>query len=361
MIPYILDSFTEPDRIIVYRNLPDEKAETGEEKEIAIADSVSVEINSASREEIESLGISSETARKWVNYRKALGSFSSIEQIKKVYGISDSLFQEIEPHLTVKSDVNEKSSKKKEFASFSNNFAASAPEKQSKIIEREFSPFDPNSTSVDSLQLLGLSEKVARTLINYRKSGAVIKDVDDLSSVYGVEEEWVDQIAEYARFPEPESPQKTTERINSFQREIEVDINLADASEFMELYGIGEVLSERILKYRQSLGGFHSIDQLSDVYGIADSTFQEFRENLSMSEIPLNRIRINTTNLSLLKLHPYVSYKQAKVILAYRQHHGYFQEPDDLKRVIILSDEWIEKMEPYIDFSIPADGVAGNE
>lgn len=54
-----------------------------------------------------------------------------------------------------------------------------------------------------------------------------------------------------------------------------IELNRADSSDLVSLYGIGPILSKRIVKYRKSLGGkFHSVEQLKNVYGLSEETFQ---------------------------------------------------------------------------------------
>jgi competence protein ComEA len=52
-----------------------------------------------------------------------------------------------------------------------------------------------------------------------------------------------------------------------------VEINTADSLSIVYLKGIGPGFTKRIMKYRAMLGGFHSINQLKEVYGMTDSTF----------------------------------------------------------------------------------------
>jgi competence ComEA-like helix-hairpin-helix protein len=60
-----------------------------------------------------------------------------------------------------------------------------------------------------------------------------------------------------------------------------INLNRADSAELVKLYGIGPVLSKRIIKYRNSLGGkFQSVDQLKNVYGLSEETFNSIKPYL---------------------------------------------------------------------------------
>jgi competence protein ComEA len=68
----------------------------------------------------------------------------------------------------------------------------------------------------------------------------------------------------------PEHATKTTRNHNLPK---EIDINTATAEEWKALPGIGEVLANRIIKFRERIGGFVSMEQLHKTYGISDSVF----------------------------------------------------------------------------------------
>lgn len=55
---------------------------------------------------------------------------------------------------------------------------------------------------------------------------------------------------------------------------VRVELNSADTTELKRLRGIGSVLSVRIVKYRNKLGGFSSVEDLKNVYGLSDETYQ---------------------------------------------------------------------------------------
>lgn len=129
------------------------------------------------------------------------------------------------------------------------------------------------------------------------------------------------------------------------------DINTADTIILRQVRGIGSVLSKRIIKYRNQLGGFTSKRQLNEVYGLKDSVLIALD---SLAIIDTNYlpdlININNLDETELKRHPYINYKMAKAITTYRFQHGNFNSIDDLKRVILLDSLDIKKLIPYLEF-----------
>lgn len=129
------------------------------------------------------------------------------------------------------------------------------------------------------------------------------------------------------------------------------DINSADTLELIKVYGIGTKLAERIIKFRNKLGGFITKSQLKHVFGIDSNTFIELNNKTFITPyFQPKKILINQINFDELKLHPYIGYKFAKVILAYRNTHGKFIDASDLSKIKILTNEEVEKIIPYIDF-----------
>ena len=69
-----------------------------------------------------------------------------------------------------------------------------------------------------------------------------------------------------------EEPQATSEPAVIFP----IDINRADMEELIALPGIGEVLAQRILLYREENGEFSAVEELLNVKGIGKKRFEEF-------------------------------------------------------------------------------------
>ena len=137
---------------------------------------------------------------------------------------------------------------------------------------------------------------------------------------------------------------------NSFSTDYipkEVDINTADTTVFMALPGIGSKLAARIVKYREALHGFYSVEQVSETYGLADSTFKKIRKWLVVKDTIIQKININKAPIEELKM-PYINSNLANAIYQYRQQHGNYQSLQDLKNIVLVSDSLFHKLCPYL-------------
>jgi len=132
-----------------------------------------------------------------------------------------------------------------------------------------------------------------------------------------------------------------------------LDLNTADSTSLEGLPGIGEKLSARIIKYRERLGGYISVDQLKEVYGLTDSNFLKFRNRLKIENgyKPI-KIQINKATYQELRRHPYISHLFAKSVLAYIKMHESINSIEELSKIGSLDEHQVKKIAPYIDFQL---------
>jgi competence ComEA-like helix-hairpin-helix protein len=121
--------------------------------------------------------------------------------------------------------------------------------------------------------------------------------------------------------------------------QLQIDINTASSVSFQKVNGIGEKISNRIIKFRNSLGGFYSVGQLSDVYGIDSAIFIK-NHHLFILDTPQNKIDVNQSGLKKMLKHPLLSLQQSEEIIKIRSVYG---KIDSLSlKNIFTSKEWSE-------------------
>lgn len=126
------------------------------------------------------------------------------------------------------------------------------------------------------------------------------------------------------------------------------DINTATATELQEVRGIGPAFSERIIKYRDLLGGFSDSTQLNEVYGLRPEVIAKLFKSFKIKS-SVNLIDLNTDSIQHLAKHPYISYDLAKVIINYRREHGDFKDAADLLKIKALDDTTFIRIKPYLE------------
>lgn len=223
--------------------------------------------------------------------------------------------------------------------------------------ERTLAPnmfyFDPNTASGEDWKKLGLKDRTIKMTQNYLSKGGRFKAPEDLKKIYGLHNDEYERLAPFIRisetnnFPKAENYTKS-EYSNKKPAYSSIDINLADTSAFISLPGIGSKLAARIVSFREKLGGFYSIDQIKETYGLPDSTFQKIKPWLQVNAGAIRKININTATTDELKNHPYIKWNLANVIVNYRNEHGLFKSVEALKNIHGIELIHLEKMMPYL-------------
>jgi competence ComEA-like helix-hairpin-helix protein len=210
-------------------------------------------------------------------------------------------------------------------------------------------PFDPNTLSLEGWKKLGLNERTIHTIENYRTKGGKFYKSEDLKKIWGLQEAFYERVKDYISIKARQ--EKSIERpVIYAKRDLkkwDVKINSADSSAFIELPGIGNKLALRILNFRDRLGGFYSVDQIGETYGLADSTFQKIKAFLHVDG-EVHKLNINTATKDELKIHPYIKWNLANTIVEYRNQHGAYKTLEDLKNISLIDEGTFEKIAHYL-------------
>lgn len=220
-------------------------------------------------------------------------------------------------------------------------------------------PFDPNKISADEWKALGLRDRTIKTIIKFRSKGGKFREPADLKKIYGLHEEEYQRLLPYVRLEEQKevnsnnignhTDQKAQPASDKkFLKTYSVEVNKADSTAFIELPGIGSKLANRIINFRTKLGGFYSIQQLGEVYGLPDSTFIRIKEFLTCDPALVNKININSADVEVLKSHPYIRGTIANAIIQFRKEHGDFTKLEDLKQIMLIDEGLYQKITPYL-------------
>jgi competence protein ComEA len=215
--------------------------------------------------------------------------------------------------------------------------------------------FDPNTLDEAGWQRLGIRDKTIATIKNYLSKGGKFRKAEDIDKIWGLNDEEVKRLMPYIKI---EDKKPTNSYVNTTYEKPAaepkkyvlalIDINTADTAAFIALPGIGSKLSQRIITFRDKLGGFYKIEQVAETFGLPDSTFQKIKPRLNLTNPSVKQININTVTVDELKSHPYLRYAIANAIVQYRGQHGNFSSLDDLKKVVPVTNEVFAKVYPYL-------------
>jgi competence ComEA-like helix-hairpin-helix protein len=227
--------------------------------------------------------------------------------------------------------------------------------------------FDPNTLDESGYVRLGFSEKQAKSIRSYFSKGGKVRKTSDFRKLYVVNDYMYERLSPYISLPEKvqSSPESTLASIKSEKKaeaidpeqhadiappKPAVDINSATAKELEALRGIGPIYAERIIKYRDILGGYSSLDQLGEVYGLKEhpEIIADLKPQMIVGERQIKKININTCEWIDLVRNPYIEKEVANSILAIRKTHGNFTEVSDIKRSHLINDVLFDSISPYL-------------
>ena len=283
--------------------------------------------NNLPEEKWKEMGLTDRQIKTIKNYEAKGGRFYSKNDLKKIYGISTEEFEVLEPYIRIARQFDEK------------------PEYKPEGVKLHPFPFDPNELNEEEWLSMGLRKKLVRTIIKYRDKGGKFYKSDDLKNIYGMHENEFDALKPFIHI------KKDTVKV--FEKKIiadglMLDLNSVDTLDLQQLKGIGPSYARRIVKYRERLGGFSSIDQLFEVYGMDSLRFYGIAKNIYVDTDSVHKININEASIKQLIKHPYIEFYLAKSIVKYRKEIGNYTHTEQLKNANLIYDELYRKIEPYI-------------
>lgn len=217
--------------------------------------------------------------------------------------------------------------------------------------------FDPNTISKTDWLKLGVKEKTVNTIQKLLSKGFQFRKPEDIKKVFGMSTQKADELIPYIQIQQNfvsnfknTNEQKTIVRLPYTKTIVKFDINNSDTSDWIQLNGIGSKLAKRIITFREKLGGFISINQVAETYGLPDTTFQKIKEYLLLNNTHIQKININQTTVDELKNHPYIKWNVANAIIQFKNQHGNYTSVNDLKKIRIITDSIFQKISPYLSY-----------
>lgn len=212
--------------------------------------------------------------------------------------------------------------------------------------------FDPNTINDQQWRDLGVNEKTIHTIQNYLSKGGHFNTPEDIKKIWGLSPTLSNQLIPWVQMLSVNKISNTIIRQSSQHvlRETQkiIDINIADSALFESLPGIGPALSRRIVLFRNKLGGFYTISQIAEVWGVQDTVFQKIKNRLDINKIDIKKMNINSASVEQLKSHPYIGYKIALFIENYRKQHGYFKSLDEIQQFPLIDEKTYNKILHYL-------------
>ena len=130
-------------------------------------------------------------------------------------------------------------------------------------------------------------------------------------------------------------------------------LNETDTAQWKKVPGIGSAYASRIVKYNKLLGGFTSIHQLREVYGVDDELFDNISLYVLEEDNIINKckkLEVNKLEFKEIVAHPYIDYEQTIAIVNLRRRIGNISSINELAMLDEFTPEDIKRISHYLQF-----------
>jgi len=272
---------------------------------------------------LDSLDIPESVKLNLLKFRSKGGKLYTNVDFRKIFGVTDQLFNQVSPFLLLENETNLRKS------------ASSAP---------KLFLFDPNRATDGEFLRLGFSDRQITIIRKYLDKGGVFRDKADFFKIRVISENQKKILSDWVVI---ESRQNESPREELIVNAPVIDLNSADSIELKQLPGIGTVLSKRIVKYRDLLGGFYSVNQLKEVYGLSEQTIRQIEQKVKLDKSKVRKLDLNFSDVNELSRHPYLKKDLARNIVRFRSRNGSFRDLTILRDSMILNIDEYNRIKPY--------------
>ena len=220
--------------------------------------------------------------------------------------------------------------------------------------------FNPNFITDYKGYKLGMSVKEIDRLLAFRKQNKYVNSPKEFQNVTKISDSLLNVMAPYFKFPDWVNNKKEFKGFKKYPNQafaikekiVLIDINQASKEDLIKIYGIGEAISLRILKQKESLGGFVSMEQMKDVWGLSPEVIENLNTHFKVSVLPnFKKIDINNASLKELSQFYYFRYALAKEIVTYRSMRGNINNIEDLTKIKGFPVDKAKVIGLYLDFN----------
>lgn len=226
-------------------------------------------------------------------------------------------------------------------------------------IEIRMQEFDPNTVDSSTLVHLGLKPWQAKNMMKYRAAGGKYRKAEDLKKLYGMTDSMYHALAPYIRIAREEKDSLRVDSVHTHadslpkwpeKKDTILNLRTADTTELKMIRGIGSYRAKQIVRYREQLGGFVSVEQLLEVKGMEDLASDSILQHFVLDSVMVQQMNVNQAGVQRLAQHPYLRFEQAKALYELRRKKIRLHSIQDLEAIECIDAKTLEKIAPYLNF-----------
>lgn len=213
--------------------------------------------------------------------------------------------------------------------------------------------FDPNLVNKNKLASMGFNSSQIKNLMNFRKSGGKFYQKEDFLKLYTIDTMAFNLFKPFITIPEKDinitnTAENSSEKTKKKHITIPLEINSCTKAELITKLQIPDYLADRVIKYRNLLGGFNDYSQFSEIYGFNPQKIDTNRIKIHFDQDRIEKINLNNGEFKEIISHPYIDKYTTNAILEYRKFMKTITSLDELKENNVLTDDDIKKIKPYV-------------
>ncbi len=298
--------------------------------------------NEASYRTLVESGVPRNIAVGIIRWRESGKVYRIKEDVALVYGMTDSLYYELEPYINIGEQY--RPIKHEQYVSDGGNVKRD----KRRDVEVELVPFTLDTVGVAYLRTLGFSHRQASLVVDYREMIGGYRCFEEFEECYGVDSAMAVRLKDYIIFPEGAGREVV-------KHPKIVEINSADSTTLVSLSGIGEGSVMHILRYRDLLGGYYSPTQILELEAVTTDNFYKFSSQIWCDSAKIKKININFAAPSEMMTHPYLTSRMLKRIVNTRELKGGWSTIEEMIKDKIFSKDEANRIAPYLDFGTQAE------
>ncbi|MBO5901533.1 MAG: helix-hairpin-helix domain-containing protein [Alistipes sp.] len=297
--------------------------------------------NTADYRTMISSGVPRIVAVNLIKWRESGKVFRIKEDVALCYGMTDSLFFILEEYITIGDEFKIKRNAPKQ-----SYYSKPHPTKKERHqLKTELVSFSLDTVSTSYLELLGFTPKQAELVVRYREIIGGYPSFEKFAECYAVDSTMAERLRPYIIFTKQE---KTAAKIADI--EFPIEINGADIATLVRINGIGEKSAQQIVRYRELLGGYYSVEQISELQVVTAENFQRILPQICCDNSKIKKININFAAQNELETHPYLSSRMLKRIINKRLLKGGWSTIEEMIEDNIFSADEAARIAPYLQF-----------
>jgi DNA uptake protein ComE-like DNA-binding protein len=322
------------------KRFSDDWSEEVVEEEVSAPKFRKFDPNTATFRELLEAGLPRNIAVGIIRWRESGKVYRIKEDLALCYGMSDSLYFDIEPYIVIGEEFKYRP---KTYERGREDKKGGKPERSAPSVTLE--PFSLDTVGMRYLTLLGFSTKEAELIIRYREIIGGYRSFEKFDECYAVDSTMAERLRPYIIFTT-----ETVDTLNIEQENRPIEINSADSATLCRVRGIGPKSAREIIIYRKLLGGYYSVEQISELSVVLDKNFEQILPQIYCDSAEIKKININFAASSELETHPYITSRMLRKIINKRVLKGGWSTIQEMIDDDIFTSEEAMRIAPYLDF-----------